>query len=147
MIETGLDNNLQLITSGDKLTGSRPLVIGKPSEILIRCGADAEQNITITKKVIDKAMRPEVRDETGRMVGNTGHGLTLPMLVAAIKELDAPALIFRGRQVNSLLIITSIKDGRDRNIVVAIEFGRQEGFSYVNSIRSLNYSPQCGDGG
>ncbi|MBQ9359883.1 MAG: hypothetical protein IJT96_02470 [Lachnospiraceae bacterium] len=71
------------------------------------------------------------------MVGNTGHGLTEDLIVDAIMELESPTLIFKGRQDGSLLVITSIVDQKDRNIVVAIEFDRQEGFTNVNSIRSL----------
>ncbi len=63
--------NIRKMIEGDNKLTSSPLVVGKPSEILSRCGANIEQDITITKKVIDKAMRPEVRDKEGRMVGNT----------------------------------------------------------------------------
>ena len=137
MISETFTTDLRKMIEGDKQMTSRPLVVGKPSHILSECGANAEQDITITKKVIDKAMRPEIRDEEGRMVGNTGHGLTEGLIVDSIMELESPTMIFKGRQDNSLLIITNVADPKDRNIVVAIEFGRQEGFTNVNSIRSL----------
>ena len=137
MISAEFTTDLKKLIEGDKQVSSRPLVVGKPSQILSECGANAEQDITITKKVIDKAMRPEVRDEDGRMVGNTGHGLTESLIVDAIMELESPAMIFKGRQDGSLLVITSIVDQKERNIVVAIEFDRQEGFTNVNSIRSI----------
>lgn len=132
-----LDVELQKMIDGDKLAISRPLVIGRPSRILIQCGADPDQSVTITKKVIDKSMRSEARDQNGRLIGNTGHGLTKEMLISAIKEFESPLLIFRGRQDNSLLIITDVKDQKNRSIVIAIELERQEGFTKMISIRSI----------
>ena len=137
MISAKFESGLRKIIDGDKIACSRPLVVGKPSKILSECGAKAEQDITITKKVIDKAMRPEVRDENGRLLGNTGHGLTEDMLICSIREIESPTLIFKGRQDGSLLVITGVADHKGRNIVVAIEFDRQEAFMRVNSIRSV----------
>ena len=137
MISAELEDKLKKLIEGDKKALSRPLVIGKPSAILSKCGANRDQDITITRKVIDKAMRPEIRDIEGRMVGNTGHGLTENMIIKSLTELDSPTLIFKGRNNGSILVITSVEDQNDRNIVVAIEFNRQEGFTQVNSIRSV----------
>ena len=137
MIADDFAVNLRKMIEGDNKVTSSPLVVGKPSEILSKCGANIEQDITITKKVIDKAMRPELRNKEGRMVGNTGHGLTEKQIINSIKELDSPTLVFRGRHEGSLLIITSMTDDKDRNIIIAIEFNRQEGFAQVNSIRSI----------
>ena len=94
----------------DKQVNSRPLVVGTPSHILVECGAKSEQSITLTKAVLDKAMRPEIRDEEGRLVGNTGHGLTEELIIKAIMELESPTMIFKGRQDGSLLVITSVVD-------------------------------------
>ena len=69
--------------------------------------------------------------------GHAGHGLTEQLIVQSISELEKPALIFKGRQDGSILVITSVEDQKDRNIVIAIEFDRQEGFTQVNSIRSV----------
>ncbi len=63
--------------------------------------------------------------------------MTEEQIISSIQELDAPTLVFKGRPEGSLLIITSITDDKDRNIVIAIEFNRQEGFTQVNSIRSI----------
>lgn len=137
MISAEFAKELKKLIEGDKQAASRPLVVGKPSDILSKCGASINQDITITKKVVDKAMRPEIRDKKGRMVGNTGHGLTENLIVQSLTELDSPVLIFKGRQEGSILVITSVEDQKDRSIVVAIEFDRQEGFTQVNSIRSV----------
>ena len=86
MISADFASELKKLLEGDKHVASRPLIVGKPSEILSKCGADIDQDITITKKVIDKAMRPEVRDEEGRLVGNTGHGLTEDLFFTVIER-------------------------------------------------------------
>ena len=137
MIVSDIERELSEFLRGGSKTLSRPLVVGKPSEILVKCGANRDHNITITKKVIDKAMRVEKRNEQGRLVGLNGHGLTKEMIVESLKELDNPMLIFKGRTEGSLLIITDITDSKNRNIVIAIEINRQESFDRVNSIRSI----------
>lgn len=136
IFQEGFIDNLNLLIAGDKTISSRPLVVGKPSEVLIKIGADKNHCITITKKVVDKALRKEMRDQDGRLVGSTGHGLTLELIISALGQLDNPIMIFKGKE-NSLLIITSIIDQNMRNIVIAIELGRQEGFMKVISIRSI----------
>ena len=124
MISLVFEGNLQKMIDGEKPYISRPLIVGKPSVILIQCGADAEHSITITRRVIDKAMRHEVRDTNGKMIGNTGHGLTKKLIVSAIRELENPTMVFKGRKKGSILVITNTKDQKNRNIVIAIEFNR-----------------------
>ena len=116
MISSGFTEELRKLLDGDELATSKPLIVGKPSFILSICGADINQDITITKKVIDKAMRPENRDENGRMIGNTGHGLTVEQIIQSLMELDSPTLIFKGRKEGSLIVITNIEDNKCRNI-------------------------------
>ncbi len=137
MIYDSFISDLKTLIDGNKRAESRPLAVGKPSQVLYRCGAKAEQDITVTKRVIDKAMRPEIRDEDGRLVGKTGHGLSEDTIIRAIFELDSPAMIFRGRHEKTLLLVTGVLDQKDRNIVVVIEVDRQEAFTRVNSIRSV----------
>lgn len=137
MISKEFERKLFKMIEGDKVECSRPLVVGSPSEAMIKCGAKGNEAITITKSVIDKAMRPEIRDNDGRLKGNTGHGLTAVLLINAIKELESPTMIMKGRIEGSILAITSVKDGRGRNVVVAIELDRGEGFTQVISIRSV----------
>lgn len=134
MISNEFESKLFRVIEGDRIECSRPLVVGSPSEALIKCGAKENEPITITKKVIDKAMRPELRDNNGRLTGSTGHGLTVTMLVKAIRELESPVMVLKGRREGSILTITSVIDDRGRNVVIAIEFDRLEGFTRVISI-------------
>ena len=57
MISGEFVSNLEKLLKGDKLVASKPLVVGRPSNILALCGANPGQVITITKSVIDKAKR------------------------------------------------------------------------------------------
>ena len=137
MILNDFSNHLRKLVNGDIEFNGRAATIGKPSEFLSKCGADSSHDITITKKVITKAMRTETRDENGKLIGNTGHGLSFEMIVFSLQELDYPPLVFKGSSTNSLLVVTNIIDQRNRNIVIAIELNKCEGFNQVNSIRSI----------
>ena len=137
MLSPVFTSELQKMLEGNSKEVSKPLVVGKPSFILSKCGANIENDITITKKVIDKALKPEIRDEDGRMVGRTGHGLTVDQLISGLTDLDEPMMVFKGKQKGSLLVITDVEDLKGRKIVVAIELNRKEGFTSVNSIRSV----------
>ncbi len=137
IIQKELREKLQALLSGGRSASDKPLVLGSPAPVLAGCGVDVSKTITITKKVLVKAMRPEIRDASGRLIGNTGHGLSLNMVLEAIIELDNPAMIFKGNRIDSLLVITAVVDGIGRNIVVALELNHKEGFTEVNSIRSL----------
>lgn len=128
--------DLHSLFSGDKKLASKPLVIGKTGNALSVCGADAGLPLTITKKVIEKCIRPEIRDENGKLVGKTGHGLTIDNVIASIDSLKIPIFIFKGTHENSLLVVTDVKEKRSRNIVVAISLNEKEGFEKVNRIRS-----------
>ena len=116
---------------------SRPLLIGKTSLALSKCGIPLNQNITITKNVLKKSLREEKRDSSGKMIGKNGHGLTIQQIIDSLLELDYPTLVFKGTNNNSLLIITEVKDNKNRNIVIAISVNHQENFSFVSSIRSI----------
>ena len=129
-------SDLYRMIAGDKKVCSKSLVVGKASGVLVGCGAEAGCNITITKKVVDKAMRAEIRDEDGRMLGSTGHGLTTEQIIQAISNIDNPIIVFKGKE-GSLLLITDVRDYKERFIVIAIELKRQEGFEDVVSIRSI----------
>lgn len=64
--EMSFRRNLHFLLNGNKKLASRPLVIGETPYSLAICGADGNLPLTITKKVIDKCMRPEKRDENGK---------------------------------------------------------------------------------
>ena len=129
--------DLKKLLSGDKKIASSPLLVGKTPASLAICGADGNLDMTITKKVIEKCMRPETRDEDGRLIGKTGHGLRDSEILSAMMELHNPTMILNGKHDNSLVVLTEIKDTKNRNIVVAIDLSQNDGFRCVNNIRSL----------
>lgn len=137
MIYTDFSVSIRKMIDGDRQYNGRSAIIGTPSSFLSKCGVDSNQYITVTKNVISKAMRCEIRDSNGRLKSNTGHGLSFELIIHALQELDFPPLVFKGSAANSLLIITTVPNEKMRNIVIAMELNRCEGFSLVNSIRSI----------
>lgn len=127
---------LHALLNGDRRVASAPLIVGTTTNALAICGANGDLPLTISKKVIDKAMRPEIRNESGRLTGKTGHELTEEQIANALNELKNPTMIFKGSHEDSLLAITEIEDNKGRNIVVAIDLDKEENFRVVNSIRS-----------
>ena len=89
MIYESLRTDIEKVVNGDKQVAGRPIFVGKPSRILSECGAKSNNEITITKKVIDKSLRQEKRDGEGRLIGNTGHGLTVEQIIQSIQELES----------------------------------------------------------
>ncbi len=129
--------NLRKMLDGDKQLSSRPLIIGKTPNALAICGADSNLNVQITKKVIDKCLRPEIRDENGRLIGKTGHGLTEQQLVDSLNNIKKPAIILQGSRDDSLVAITDLQDNKGRQIITIIQLDQSSNNSVVNNITSV----------
>lgn len=134
--EKALKENLHRLLLGDKALSSKPLSVGKTPNALIICGADGDLELTIKKSVIDKCLRPEIRDSDGRMKGKTGHGLTEELLLQALNGMKTPAMILKGSRENSLVAVTNVKDRQGRTVIVSVELNKAEGFREVNNITS-----------
>ena len=130
-------NNLHRLIEGDRTLTSSPLQIGKTPNALVICGAKEGLDLTIKKSVIDKSMRPELRDENGKFFGKNGHGLNEEQLVRAIGDIKTPVMIFDGSRPNTLIVVTEHKDFQNREIVVAVELNQRENFCEVNRINSV----------
>lgn len=135
--EKNFKDNLHRLLNGNRQLASRPLVIGKTPYSLAICGADGELPLTITKKVIDKCMRPEIRDATGKRLKNSGHFLGENQLVEALASLKEPVMVLKGSIDNTLVAVTDLKDDQGKEIIVAVEYGKRIGFDEVNSISSI----------
>ena len=129
-------SDFHALLSGDRMLASRPLVIGATPNVLTICGADGSLNLTIAKSVIDKAMRPEVRDENGRLTGKTGHGLTEQQILDALENARNPIMVLKGAHERSLLIITEVLDDHGRNIVLPVDLSATSAICEVNAVRS-----------
>lgn len=131
------EKKLHKLIEGDQSLASKPLQIGKTPNALVICGAEAKLNLTIKKSVIDKCMRPELRDENGMFLGKNGHGLNEQQLVRALNNIKIPVMIFEGSRPNTLVVVTENKDFQDREIVVAVELNKKENFCEVNRVNSV----------
>lgn len=132
----GFANNLHALLEGDEKTASRPLTVGATPNALAICGADGALPLTITKKVIDKAMRPESRDENGNRTKDSGHFLSERQINQALDNLKQPIIILKGSRENTLVAVTEFKDDKQQQIIVAIELNRNGSIGYVNNITS-----------
>ena len=128
---------LHKLLDGDQSVTNKPLVIGKTPNALAICGADSNLEMKIKKSVIDKSMRPEIRDETGRLVGKTGHGLTQGQLLEALNQIRTPVMILQGSREDSLVAITDVKDNKGRDVVAAVELHKAVGFDEINHVTSI----------
>ena len=127
---------LHRLIEGDKKLASRPLMIGKTPNSLVICGADESYDLQILKSVVDKALKPENRDENGKLVGKTGHGLTEKQLINAIENIKNPVMILRGSKDDSLVAVTEIKDNNNRYVFVTIDLNKKTRYGEVNNITS-----------
>ena len=115
---------------------SRPLVIGKTPYIFAACdkNVNANNDLTITKGVIDKCMRPEMRDENGKRLKKSGHYLKEEQLIEVLKSLKAPVMVLKGSIDNTFVAITEFKDDKDKEIIVPIEINKVGDVDVINSV-------------
>lgn len=128
--------DLKKLISGDKKLASSPLLVGKTPASLAICGADGTLDMTITKKVIDKIMSPEIRDSNGQRAKKSGHFLSESQLVNALENLKNPVMVLKGSQDNSLVAITDIQDDKGQQILVSISLSDSGSVDDVNRITS-----------
>ena len=128
--------DLKKLISGDKKLASSPLLVGKTPASLAICGADGTLNMTITKKVIDKIMSPEIRDSNGQRTKKSGHFLSESQLVNALENLKNPVMVLKGSRDNSLVAITDIQDDKGQQVLVSISLSDNGSVDDVNRITS-----------
>lgn len=129
--------SLALLLAGDKSTASKPLTIGTTTNALSICGANESLPITITKKVVEKAMNPELRDNDGNRLKKSGHFLSESQLITALNDLKNPTMILKGNRPDTLIAVTELKDDRGQEIIVPIELNKAGDVSEVNAITSV----------
>lgn len=130
--------NLHNLINGDRKLASRPLVIGKTPNIFAVCdkNVNADNDLVITKKVIEKCMRPELRDENGKRLKNSGHYLSEEQLAKALESLKEPVMVLKGSLDNTFVAITDFKDDKDKEIIIAIEYNKIGDIGKINSVSS-----------
>jgi len=141
--EIALSDNLHKLLSGDKKLTSRPLVIGKTPNALVICSKLAgikiscELDLVISKKIIDKAMRPEQRDENNRRTSKSGHFLNELQIGEALRNIKSPVMILKGSRNDSLVAVTELKDDKGQEIIVPIEFNKIGAVGEINNVTSI----------
>jgi len=128
--------NLTKLLKGDKMLASKPLLVGKTPNAIAICTEQGILDLVITKSVIQKCMRSEIRDESGIRKKHSGHALTKQQITDIIWAIKRPILIMKGSQMDSLAVMTDVRDKNDQEIFVYISLHQSVGFDYVNSISS-----------
>ena len=135
--------NLHRLLEGDKKLASSPLVIGRTPNVFAICSGvsgfeiNTETDIVISKKTIDKIMRPEQRDENGRRTKLSGHFLSEEQIIQAIHELKNPVMVLKGSRGTSLVAITELKDDKGQEIIVPVEFNKVGALGEINNVTSI----------
>lgn len=132
------EKNLHSLLNGDKKLASKPLVIGKTPNIFAVCdkNINADNDLVITKKVIDKCMRPEMRDENGKRLKNSGHYLSEEQLSKALDSIKEPVMVLKGSLDNTFVAVTDLSDDKGKEIIVSIEINQLRAFGEVNKVSS-----------
>lgn len=130
--------NLHSLLNGDKKLASRPLVIGKTPNIFAVCNKNVSTNndLVIAKKVIEKCMRPEMRDENGKRLKKSGHYLSEEQLAKVLENLKEPLMVLKGSLDNTFVAVTDFKDKKDKEIIVSIEYNQVGSVGNVNGVTS-----------
>ena len=135
MQEENFKRNLHEVVTG-KSRVSDSILIGKTPNILVACGAEGV-DFTISKTVIDKCTRPEIRDAEGKLTGKTGHGLTEEQLYSALMNVKEPVMVLKGNRENSLVVVTEYPDDKSRPIVVSVILDKKSGRTMINGVSSV----------
>ncbi|MCM1234416.1 MAG: hypothetical protein NC489_30310, partial [Ruminococcus flavefaciens] len=135
--EQRFEKNFRDLLLGNKKLASRPLIVGKTPNILVICGAEKGLDFTISKSVIDKCLRPENRDEKGRIVGKTGHGLSEKQVCDSLLSVKSPAMVLKGNRDNSLVVVTGLTDNKSRPIFVTVELNKRSGRTEIHNVTSV----------
>jgi len=115
---------------------NKPLTIGTTPNSLIICGASADLDLTISKKVVDKCLRPEIRDENGKLADKTGHGLDEDKLFKALEQIKNPILIIKGNRPDSLVVVTDLQDSIERQVLVSILLNKRGSSAQIHEVTS-----------
>ena len=127
---------LSKLLAGDSQVASKPLLIGVTPNSIDCCIEKKGLDLVITKAVIKKCMRAEVRDEEGKQTKKSGHGLTEQQLNDIVWAIKRPVMIIKGSQPDSLAVMTDLKDNEDRYIFAFIAIDQAGATANVNMIAS-----------
>ena len=127
---------LSKLLAGDSQVASKPLLIGVTPNAIDCCIEKRGLDLVITKTVIKKCMRAEIRDEEGKQTKKSGHGLTEQQLNDIVWAIKRRVMIIKGSQPDSLAVMTDLKDSEDRYIFAFIAIDQAGATANVNMIAS-----------
>ncbi|MGN1154252.1 MAG: hypothetical protein ACI4S3_09500, partial [Candidatus Gastranaerophilaceae bacterium] len=128
--------NLHSVVQND-MKINKPLNIGSTPNALVICGANPQLDFTISKSVIDKCLKPEIRDENGKLQGKTGHGLSEEQLLTALDDVKKPTMILKGNRPDTLVVVSNYKDDKDRQMLVSISLNKVGNSAEINDVTSV----------
>jgi len=135
--ESEFHNNFSKLLSGDRLVASRPIIIGVTPNAIDCCLEHKGLDLVITKSVIKKCMKKEIRDESGKQIKKSGHGLTEQMINDVVWAIKRPVMILRGSKPQSIALMTELKDKEERYIFVFISVNQINAVGKVNVVASV----------
>lgn len=110
-------------------TETQPLVVGTTSNALAISGANPNLDVVINPRTIRKCMSEP--DEHFH-----GHALSKELIKQIPSQLRNPVMVFKGSTEKSLVVITELKDKKNKGVIVALSLASRQGFSEVNRISS-----------
>lgn len=129
--------SLSKLLSGETQIASKPLLIGVTPNAVDCCIKSKGLNFVITKSVIKKCMRSEIRDELGKQIPKSGHGLTEQQLNDIVWAIKRPVMVLKGSKPDTLAVMTDLVDGEDRFIFAFIAIDQEGAIAQVNKILSI----------
>lgn len=115
---------------------TNPIHVGS-TPIAIQILSVRPLDIIINPKTVKKCMSPEKTDGQGRKLTKSGHGLTAEELSRIPQQIRNPVMIFSGSQPDSLVLITDMKDSKQREIMIALLLHQHDQHHEVHRITSM----------
>lgn len=111
--------------------------VGKTPNVLVICGIKNNLNIKMKKSKLIDAMKPEILLENGRRSHKSGHNLDVETVKKIPKLMRNPLMVLKGSKDNSLVLITDLKDCKNREILMAINLFQCEDLNKIHKIDSI----------
>lgn len=112
------------------LTTVEPIHVGKTSNTLALAGADINLDVVINIRTIKKCMGEA-------STTYHGHELGKDVMEQLPGELQNPVMIFKGSHDDSLVVITSLVDDKNKSVIVAIDLNASSTRHEVNRVTSV----------
>jgi hypothetical protein len=109
---------------------TKPIVVGVTPYVLNLAGAKQDIDVTINISTLKKCMSEP--DEYYH-----GHALSEEIIKKIPEEIRNPVMILSGSQDNTIIEISQLQDNENREIIIAIELSKNDGFNEVNRITSI----------